>query len=87
MSVKKLISRLSSTATIYEFARKAVVLLKVAPNNYFYFTAKKKAAHLGTASSTGREYEKHVFIPIRTTGCGESLITAPRWSWGCGGAV
>ena len=43
MSVKKMISRLSSTATIYEVANKAVVLLKVAPNNYFYFTAKKKA--------------------------------------------
>lgn len=43
MSVKKLISRLSSTATIYEAAINAVVLLKVAPNNYFYFTAKKKA--------------------------------------------
>jgi hypothetical protein len=45
MSVKKLISRLSSTATIYEVARKAVVLLKVAPNNYFYFTAEKRLAH------------------------------------------
>ena len=88
MSVKKLISRLSSTATIYEVARKAVVLLKVAPNNSFYFTALKKAGPVkGQPVRQGENMKNNVFIPIKTTDCGECLITAPRWSWGYGGAV
>ena len=52
-----------------------------------YAQQHKEAADLRTASSTGRDYENNVFIPIRTTDCGKSLITAPRWSWGYGGAV